>query len=166
MKLYIQIQDGKPINHPSYETSLLETFGKIPNDWELFVRTPKPVVPTNLIVDPSFPFYEKINGVWTDVWNIRKRTEEEFKPILEDAARYWASIPFSSNFSSWIYDVSKDKYVPPIEKPKNAPDGMQYRWNGKENNWKLAPKFPNDGKLYRFNFDTWENEEVANEQTT
>ena len=69
--------------------------------------------------------------------------------IVKDA---FAQRPYASNFSAWIFDEETCAMKPPIPRPD---DGQQWRWSGAENNWKIAPDRPNDGKAYTFDFDTW-----------
>lgn len=77
MKLYIQIQNGQPINHPATEENLLEAYNEIPSDWEPFVRVPRP---TNIgfyeVIDGDSS-YQKRGQNWMDVWNVRPMTQEE-----------------------------------------------------------------------------------------
>ena len=77
MKLFIQVKDGNPINHPAFEENLIDAFGKIPDDWEPFNRIPRPVIGTYEVFESENPTYEKVNGVWADVWHFREMTLEE-----------------------------------------------------------------------------------------
>ena len=43
MKLYIQVENGQPINHPAFADNLTQAFGQIPNTWEPFYRIERPV---------------------------------------------------------------------------------------------------------------------------
>jgi hypothetical protein len=82
MKLFIQIENNQPVNHPAFEENLLEVFGKILDNWEEFVRVEKPKVDVYKVIDPNFSEYKKVDGVWTDVWSVRDMTDEE-KIILD-----------------------------------------------------------------------------------
>jgi len=76
--LYIQVESGVPINHPALEDNLLAAFGDIPNNWEPFTRVASPVPTTYQIQEEIAPTYEKVGGVWTDVWlPCRDMTEAE-----------------------------------------------------------------------------------------
>jgi len=77
MELFIQIENNQPVNHPALKENLIEVFGKIPGNWEEFVRVQKPTAAIYKVVDPNFPEYQKVDGVWTDVWSIRDMTDEE-----------------------------------------------------------------------------------------
>jgi len=73
---YIQIKDGVPVNHPAYENNLMEAFGKIPANWELFERREPDLTTFQMLVSQK-PKYEKVNGKWADVWSKREMTSEE-----------------------------------------------------------------------------------------
>jgi hypothetical protein len=76
MNLYIQIKNNQPFEHPAFEENLLQAFGTVPEHWEPFVRVQCPVPTIYQNVDEE-PTYQKINGVWTDNWNLRDMTSEE-----------------------------------------------------------------------------------------
>lgn len=80
MKLYIEVRDGEPINHPTYEEHVLAMFGGvIPENWQPFVRPPRPEkIDKHQYISPHAVRYEKnSDGVWTDVYEIRPMTDEE-----------------------------------------------------------------------------------------
>lgn len=89
MELYIQIENNSPINHPAIKENLMQAFGDVPSDWEPFVRVEKPLAGDEtddrkfLILDSQEPTYEKVDGVWTDVWVVREMTDEE-KALKEE----------------------------------------------------------------------------------
>jgi hypothetical protein len=83
MNLYIEIENGQTKNHPAFEENLLQAFGAIPENWEPFVRVERPNN-NYQIVENDAPTYTKIDGVWTDVWQVRDMTDEE-KAIREQA---------------------------------------------------------------------------------
>lgn len=165
MKLYIQVKDGNPINHPALEENLLQAFETIPDDWEPFIRRPPMPVGLYQVIDGEHPIYAKVNGVWTDVWIVRNMTADEKLAIQQPVHDMWANRPYASNFTTWVYNEAANTYEPPFPRPDDAPEGFQYRWNGADNNWKLAPVFPDDGKVYKFDFDNWVNVEVLNVQS-
>lgn len=82
MKLYIQVQDGNAINHPALEENLLDVYGEIPADWEPFERRMAPE-PLNKYeyVSPFAVRYEKVDRVWTDIFETRSMTWEERKAV-------------------------------------------------------------------------------------
>lgn len=158
-KLFIKVKDGLPVDHPAFEDNLLDAFGVIPPEWEPFARVPNPAngMSTKILVHPE-PIYRKINGVWQDYWYVRDKTPEEIEEMYRPYKETWATIPYAHNFATWVFNTTKMRYEPPIPRPT---DGKFYRWSGKDNNWKLAPMIPNDGKNYYFDFDNWVNVEIT-----
>ena len=80
MNLYIQIENGQPINHPAIEENLIHAFGSIPEGWNPFIRIQQE--DANLTVG----MYQKAidsyglssDGItWQDVWTVVDMTEEE-----------------------------------------------------------------------------------------
>ena len=163
MKLYIQVENGQAVNHPAFEENLIEAFGAIPNNWEPFIRVSNPTESDNTIVlNSPAPAYQKIDGVWTDVWSFRPKTAEELAHDKEKrlAARRaaWSNLPYSHNFTAWVLNEETEKYEAPISRPD---DGKFYRWSGPDNNWKEAEPIPQDDKQYYFDFDNWVNVEIT-----
>ena len=168
MNLFIQVEEGAPVNHPAFEQNLLEAFGYIPDNWEPFVRVKNPTfVDKTLTLTQAEPSYEKIDGIWQDVWHTRPKTEEELaaERAAEHAIRLkalqeaWAKHPYAHNFTAWVLNEEKIKYEPPVPRPE--PDGKLYRWHGPSNSWREAEPIPQDGKKYKFDFDNWVNVEIV-----
>lgn len=172
MRLYIQVENDRPINHPAAESNLIDAFGAVPEGWEPFIRVPKPGAAENKVVLVNAPEYRKIDGVWTDFWHVRDMTEEEIAEIQQLAQEQalalkreafrslWANRPYAHNYTAWVLNETLWKFEPPFPKPS---DGKFYRWCGAENNWKEADPFPNDGKQYYFDFDNWVNVEITDD---
>ena len=78
MNLYIKVINGEFVDHPALEGNLVRAFGSVPSDWEPFNRITRPEI-TGLYetYGSENPLYQKINGVWTDVWVIRHMTDDE-----------------------------------------------------------------------------------------
>lgn len=145
MKLYIQVENGQPVNHPAVEENLLQAFGKIPENWEPFERLePKPLGVYDKGVTVS---YEKIGGVWTDVFTFEKMTQEEITAKQEATKAAWAA---GANYKSWIFDQSICEYIPTIPMPQ---DGNQYVWRESDESWVLLPE-PPAGSGWVFNIET------------
>ena len=85
-KLYIQIKNNQPVNHPAFEENLIAAFGHVPIGWEIFNRIEFPELETFQVLEIPKPPYQKINGVWTDAWFVREMTieEKEIKQRLID----------------------------------------------------------------------------------
>jgi len=161
MNLYIETENGVTKNHPAYESNLIEAFGQVPEHWEPFERVVRPN-PGDYEVVVHPPEYQKINGVWKDVWTVRQMTEEE-KAIKNEALKVakrndaiyaWGVMPNADNFISWVFNEETLKYEPPIPRPL---DGKKYYWKGSKNAWLERPEKPNDGKDYFFDHsaDGW-----------
>lgn len=131
MNLYIQVQDGQPINHPAFEDNLLQAFGAIPENWESFIRVPCPIPALYQIFETLGSTYQKVNNVWTDVWPLRDMTAEEKIAKQQTAKDAWAALPNRENFTAWIFDEETCQYVPPTPRPTEG----DYRWDGATNSW-------------------------------
>jgi hypothetical protein len=161
MNLYIEIQDGQPINHPVLESNLLEVFDKIPNNWEFFLRVEMPTPDTYQVLNSQQPTYEKVNNVWTDVWPIRDMTTEEKTAKQQGVITTFNSREQAFNWSAWTLDEATCTMQPPIPRPAPV-EGLDIRWCGAENNWKEVPARPVDDNQYKFDFLTWQWVQVVN----
>jgi len=153
MNLYIETENGQPINHPAFEDNLMQAFGEIPANWETFTRVEKPAPTLYQILDNQEPVYIKVAGVWTDVWSLREMTVTERAARQQTAKDAWATRDQASNFTAWVLDVATCTFVPPIQRPVVA--DKIFRWFGADNNFKEAPLYPETGGPYKFNFTTW-----------
>jgi len=160
MNLYIEIENGVPKNHPAFEHNLIEAFGQIPAHWEPFVRVERPNG-VYQIVESEQPVYEKVNGVWTDVWSVRDMTVEEKTAKQQELITAFNSHEYASNWSAWTLDESTCIMVPPVPRPEPV-EGKNMRWCGADNNWKEAPAYPVDDNQYKFNFLDWQWVQVVN----
>lgn len=156
MSLYIETENGITKNHPAFEENLLQAFGSIPEHWEPFVRVERPIPTMYQVLESETPTYQKVNGVWTDVWSIREMTEQE-KEVAKQAAiklvkDAWATRPQVENWSAWVFNEETIKYEPPIPRPEPV-EGKIVFWCGADNNWKETPIRP-EGE-YKFDFIAW-----------
>ena len=159
MNLYIQIENGQPVNHPAIDDNLIAIFGIIPPNWEPFARVEKPVPNVYQVLDGEDPAYEKVNGVWTDVWPLRNMTVAE-KTAKQQAVRdAFNSRQQASNWSAWTFDETTCSMVPPIPRPATDPNkinaGIYTFWCGADNNWKDTSPMPHDNNQYNFDFLSW-----------
>ena len=130
MNLYIETENGQFKNHPAYEENLIQAFGQIPEHWELFIRLEAPVLSAYQVFKDPRVTYEKVSGVWTDVFHIRNMTEEEKNTKQQQVKEYWAGMPNRDNFTAWVFDENICEYVPPTPRPNN-----NCRWDGATNSW-------------------------------
>lgn len=145
MNLYIQIENGQPINHPAFEDNLIHAFGSIPSNWEPFTRIDQPL---DLLTTPfqkaEFSYALGPDGkTWQDVWTAIEMTDDEKSSLI---AQKQANPPFLNA----ILDTATLKWKPP-QKPN---DGKSYAFNFTIGAWaEVAPK-PDDGKKYAYDWDT------------
>ena len=158
MNLYIKVENGQTIEHPTFEENLIEVFGEVSSQWEPFVRVEPPVLGEyEVFADPRV-IYQKIDGVWTDVYQVIQMTAEE-KVAKEQANKQleidlykksWAALPQRDNFSAWTFNEETIKYEPPVPRPTDR----DVIWSGANNGWVDKPQKPDDGKTYRIDFYT------------
>lgn len=157
MKLYIEIKDGQPINHPAFEGNLMQVFNAIPKNWEPFVRVEKPVPNVYQILESDEPTYQKINDTWSDVWALRDMNNEEKKAKQQSVIEQFNSRYQSSNWAAWIFDEETCSMNPPIPRPEpnetKLNSGIMTFWCGAENNWKDTPIQPEGN--FSFDFLNW-----------
>jgi len=125
MNLYIEIDNGQPINHPAFEDNLLEVFGQIPSNWEPFVRVVKPTLGVYQVFEDIELTYEKVDGVWTDVWHYRNMTE------AEKAEKIRLEM-LEQPFNSWLFNEELCTWESPVSVPA---DGKPYEWNEESSSW-------------------------------
>jgi len=82
MNLYIETEDGVTKNHPAFEDNLIQAFGSVPERWKPFIRVEPPAVGLFEVCDCV---YELVNGVYTDVHNVRPMTAEEKTTKIAEA---------------------------------------------------------------------------------
>ena len=89
MDMFIQINDGIPVNHPILKENFQQAFpdidtGNLPDSFAKFVRVPVP--PIGIWEAFEGTTYEWVDGVVQDVHNVRSLTDEEVaekKHLLE-----------------------------------------------------------------------------------
>lgn len=153
MNLYIEIENGQPKNDPAFEDNLIQAFGIIPNTWEPFLRVDRPVPGVYQILENLEAIYQKVDGFWTDVWNLRDMTSSERIAIQERIKDSWFAQEWVHNFSAWTFNEETCEYDPPIPYPD---DGKMHRWYGVENRWRESElNMPEEGGPYKWDFITW-----------
>ena len=159
MALYIETKDGQPVNHPAFEDNLMQAFGQIPDHWELFERVERPVPGVYDVLESDMPTYQKVNGVWTDVWSIRPMTSAEKTALQQSVKDAFKTREQAENWSAWVLDEATCTMVPPIPRPEpdqaKLDQGIMTFWCGADNNWKDTPARPTDGGQYKFDFLAW-----------
>ena len=159
MNHYIETENGAIKNHPAFEDNLMQAFGSIPAHWEPFTRVERPTLGVYELMTANEPTYEKVNGVWTDVWHKRDLTAEEKTSKQQAVITAFASQDQAENWSAWTFDEATCTMVPPIPRPELV-EGKLVFWCGADNNWKEAPARP-EGE-YKFDFLAWQWVQVVN----
>ena len=163
MNLYIETENGQTKNHPALEDNLLQAFGAISEHWEPFVRVEKPIPTIYQVIDSQEPTYQKIDGVWTDVWTVRDMTAEEKSAKQQVVRDAFNAREQSENWSAWTLDEATCTMKPPIARP--YPDQIKLNqriqtfWCGADNNWKDTPARPEGD--YKFDFFAWDWVEIT-----
>lgn len=150
MNLYIQIKNGQPVNHPALEDNLLAAFGAVPVNWEPFIRVKFPVLGNYEKWNNPDVTYEKVDGVWTDVYHVIAMSAEEKTAKIDEHKLKWAALPQRDNFSAWTINEETLRYEPPIPRPTDR----EVIWSGVNNGWVDRPQKPDDGKTYKLDFYT------------
>ena len=132
MNLYIQLQNGEPVNHPIMEDNLRQAFPEMDlnNLPETFARFER-VVPTELSVYEvsEGSTYEWADGIVKDVHHRRAMTLEE-RTAKQDAAKdEWQRI---GGFASWTFNEEMCRFEPPVPYPE---DGKIYVWDESTTSW-------------------------------
>jgi len=130
--LYIEVVDGKIINHPIFESNLLEVFP------EIDLAKQDKYIPFQRILQPIVGIFEVNEGVVyefdgptlvKDVWKIRSMTDSEKQAKIAEAR---AMQPYPS----WTFDESTLIWSPPTPYPSSAQtDQKVYRWNEDSLSW-------------------------------
>jgi hypothetical protein len=113
MNLYIETENGQIKNHPAFEENLIQAFGAVPNNWEPFTRVEQPIPSVYQILKNPEPTYQKVNGVWTDVWELREMTAEEKSSKQQGTKDAWAAYLKPDSFATWVFDEETCTYKPP-----------------------------------------------------
>ena len=88
MELYIRIKDGLPFEHPIFGDNFRQAFigidtDNLPPEFARFVRVAPPTIGVFEVCEECT--YELVDGVYTDVHNVRPMTAEEKTAKIEEA---------------------------------------------------------------------------------
>ena len=143
--LYIQIENGQTVNHPTTEENLLQAFGSIPSNWSPFTRI---FQPQDLLTSP---FKKAVNtyglssdGItWQDVWTSVEMTSDEKQALI-------AGIQANPPWLNAVLDTEKLIW----KRPPAPQDGKNYLFNFQTSEWEVVPLKPTDGQEYYFDWET------------
>lgn len=155
MNLFIEVENGITKNHPAFEDNLVEAFGSVPQQWESFIRVEPPILGVYELMISEQATYEKVNGVWSDVWHKRDMTVEEKATKQQQVRDAFNSREQAENWSAWTLNETTCKMTPPIPRPEPIENVLVF-WCGADNNWKEAPAYPVDDNQYKFDFFAWQ----------
>jgi len=168
MELYIQIKDGQPFEHPILGDNFRQAFpgvdtNNLPPEFARFVRVAAPTV--GLFEVCGECTYELVDGVYTDVHNVRPMTAEEKAAKIEKAKANlrpnWTlneetlqaimpPRPTVKGAYPYKFDIEKNQWlesdVPPFPSWVPSEDGLryvaptprpegQYRWDEPTLSW-------------------------------
>ncbi len=128
--LYIKIENGQAVSHPSVESNLRLFFPdisptNIPEGFARFVKQPMPELTENQMIDTIT--YE-LSNYYTDLYETPTYVEyyhlKDIREVGQDEIiqRYKEMNPLEAD---WVFDQATQKLVPPIAKPD---DGKEYVW--------------------------------------
>lgn len=166
MKLYIQIKNGQPFEHPILEKNFCEAFpdvdtNNLPPEFAVFQRVKCPQLGIYQVMIQEDSTYELVDGIYKDVWHIRDMTAEEKSAIQQATITAFNSREQAENWSAWTIDEATCQMIPPIPRPDPV-DGLDVMWCGAENNWKQVPQHPIDDNQYKFDFFAWQWVQIVN----
>jgi hypothetical protein len=132
MKLYIKIENGQPIDHPILEENFKQVFPNIdvnnlPSNFMEFVRVPIPFMDVYEVYNGSH--YELIDGVYTDVHQVRDMTDEE---KIEKQNKVKSDWIIYGGHNSWVFNEETCTFIPPIPKPDSY---KLYYWDEDTVSW-------------------------------
>lgn len=165
MNLYIETENGQCKNHPAFEDNLLQALGSIPVHWEPFTRVEKPIPGMYQVLVGEEPVYQKIDGLWTDVWQLREMSVEEKTAKQQAVITAFRTRDQTSNWSTWTLDEATCIMVPPIPRPEadqaKKDAGIYTVWCGADNNWKDTPVRPEGNNYFDFTLWVWVEETTS-----
>lgn len=144
MRLFIQIRDGQPFEHPILDENMREAYphidqNNLPDTFAEFIRVPPPVLGHFEVYEGVT--YEKVGDYYTDVHHVRQMTE------AEKADKIQAMKPGDN----WRWDEEKLRWLAPLMPTTGGP----WRFDIQAGDWVIAtePPFPSwvlrdDGLVY------------------
>jgi len=132
MKLYIKIENGKPVGHPATEENILQAFPGIDlsspeSGFEPFRRVLPPQLGSYHVLEDMI--YIKSGNEYVDIYPIRNMTPPEKEKYKSIQRKLWLD---NKNPPSWVLDDKTGKFIPPVPKPTDGP----YRWDEDSLSWK------------------------------
>ena len=151
MGLFIQIQDGVPINHHIFEDNMQQLFPEnnletAPIGFAKFVRVDPPTLGVYEKMDNSKGHegcgceYEATDDGFQDVWHTVNMTSGE-REIKKNECK-------PDFLNTWIFDEATCIWSAPVSYPD---DGAMYVWREADSSWiPTNGSAPTDGQPYYF----------------
>jgi len=142
MKLYIQIRDGQPYEHPIVEWNFIQAFpdidvNNLPPEYCPFVRVEAPVLgPYEKNQTVSYGLVEGTAGTYTDIWTCEDMTAEEILAKQNAVKATFAEM--RPTWASWTFDEDTCAMVPPVPDPSIPSSNVFYEWNEDALAWDAA----------------------------
>jgi hypothetical protein len=133
MELFIRIVDGAPFEHPIMGDNFREAFPHIdtenlPPEFARFVRVAMPTIGVYEVYEGVS--YGLVDGVYTDVHDVRQMTELEKTDKQDIVKAEWAT----NGYASWIFNEETCRFRAPVEPPALTSD-TAYRWEEDSLSW-------------------------------
>jgi hypothetical protein len=137
MRLYIQLENGLPLNHPIQEDNMRMAFPEVDLDnpgpnFAPFERYDRNLLRYDLFTQN----FNGFNYVWkdniiTEIPIIEEKTEQEKINYIENIKQNFYN---STKYYSWTYDLENKIFVPPVPMPEKQ-ENVNYLWNEEEQKW-------------------------------
>lgn len=134
-RLFIQMRDGQPYEHPITETNMRLAFpnldlDNLPDTFAEFERVAPPALgpyEKNLQVS-----YELVDGKYKDVFTKENLTDAEKTAKQNQVKAEWAE---NNGYASWTFNEDTCAFEPPTPEPD---DGKIYYWEEESLSWLLV----------------------------
>lgn len=134
-RLFIQMRDGQPYEHPITETNMRLAFpnldlDNLPDTFAEFERVAPPALgpyEKNLQVS-----YELVDGKYKDVFTKENLTDAEKTAKQNQVKAEWAD---NNGYASWTFNEDTCAFEPPTPEPD---DGKIYYWEEESLSWLLV----------------------------
>jgi len=160
MKLFIQVRDGVPFEHPVMEDNMRQLFPShdletAPEGFAKFVRVAKPELGVYERFDTSHGHegcgceYVLTADGCQDVWHVLNisASEKEYK------IRAFKAKP-PRFYTTWVFDEATCSWQAPVAYPSDNSDlyATKYAWRDSDSTWvAITEEYPTGSESYYFN---------------
>lgn len=135
-RLFIQVKDGKPFEHPILESNLREArpgidLDNLPDWLANFTRIEKPKEEIGTYEKYHCEYVLMSNGGYADLWTVVPMNLTERRAKIGFTKDDWE---LRDGPKSWTFNEEMCRYEPPIPYPDDWPT-TPYNWNEDELNW-------------------------------